>query len=452
MKILNSAIPAVETNAEPSSGISRRQFLQTGSSALAGATLLSAVPIGRSAHAAGNDLLKVALVGCGSRGNGAADQALSSFGQTKLVTMADVMPDKIQKGLAYLERLHGDKVDVPAERQFTDFDGYKKAIALADVVILATSPGFRPIHFEEAVRQGKHVFMEKPVATDAPGIRQFLAAAGEAKKMNLKVGVGLQRRHQRDYLETVKRIQDGAVGDIQLLRCYWDGGSRDGVEREPGETEMHYQIRNWYYFTWLSGDHIVEQHVHNIDVCYWIKGAHPVRAQGMGGRQVRNSKRHGQIFDHHFVEFEYADGSRMLNQCRQIPGCWPSISEHVSGSKGTADLIAGRNLFVIKGANAWRYNSKQKSGNAYQQEHDDLFNAIRNDKPYNEADFAGISTMTAILGRMCTYSGQQIDWDDAFNSKIELLPRTFGWDVEPLVMPDKDGFYPVARPGSTVCV
>ena len=200
------------------------------------------------------------------------------------------------------------KVDVPPDRQFTDFDGYKKAIALADVVILATSPGFRPMHFEEAVRQGKHVFMEKPVATDAPGIRQLLAAAEEAKKKNLKVGVGFQRRHQRSYLEIVKRLHDGAVGDIQMLRVYWDGGSRDGVERLPNETEMHYQIRNWYYFTWLSGDHIVEQHCHNIDVGNWIKGAHPVRAQGMGGRQVRNAKRHGQIFDHHFVEFEYADG------------------------------------------------------------------------------------------------------------------------------------------------
>jgi predicted dehydrogenase len=169
----------------------------------------------------------------------------------------------------------------------------KKAIALADVVILATSPGFRPIHFAEAVRQSKHVFMEKPVATDAPGVRSVLASAEEAKKKNLKVGVGLQRRHKAGYVETIKRIQDGALGDLVLLCCYWDGGSRDGVERLPGETEMHYQIRNWYYFTWLSGDHIVEQHVHNIDVVNWSKGAQPVRAQGMGGRQVRNAKRHG---------------------------------------------------------------------------------------------------------------------------------------------------------------
>jgi len=440
------------TSTESKSAVSRRQFLQTGSSALAGAALLGALPIERSAHAAGSELLKIALVGCGGRGSGAADQALRTAGNTKLVAMADVLPEKLEKGLASLQAQHPEKVDVPPDRQFTDFDGYKKAISLGDVVILATSPGFRPIHFEEAVRQGKHVFMEKPVATDAPGIRQLLAAAEEAKKKNLKVGVGLQRRHQRGYLEIVKRLQDGAVGDLTLLRCYWDGGSRDGVERLPNETEMHYQIRNWYYFTWLSGDHIVEQHVHNIDVCNWIKCAHPVRAQGMGGRQVRNAKRHGQIFDHHFVEFEYADGARMLSQCRQIPGCWPSVSEHVLGTKGSADLDDGRKLFVIKGPAAWRYNTKQAQQNAYQQEHDDLFDAIRNDKPLNEAEFAGTSTMTAILGRMCTYSGQQIEWEDAINSKIELLPKTFGWDAPPLVLPDANGFYPVAMPGRTVCV
>ncbi|HOX56449.1 MAG TPA: Gfo/Idh/MocA family oxidoreductase [Candidatus Paceibacterota bacterium] len=436
----------------PKSSISRRRFLQTGSSALAGATLLGSLPAATSVHPAGNDLIKIALVGCGGRGSGAANQALKAAGNAKLVALADLLPEKLGQSLASLQGQHPDKVNVPPDQQFTDFDGYKKAIALADVVILATSPGFRPIHFEEAVRQSKHVFMEKPVATDAPGIRQLLAAAEEAKKKNLKVGVGFQRHHQRGYLETVKRLHDGALGDIMSLRCYWDGDSRDGVERLPGETEMHYQIRNWYYFTWLSGDHIVEQHCHNIDVCNWIKGAHPVRAQGMGGRQVRNARRHGQIFDHHFVEFEYADGVRMLSQCRQIPGCWTSVSEHVLGTKGSADLIAGRNLFAIKGAESWRYNAKDARKDAYQQEHEDLFDAIRNDKPFNEAEWAGISTMTAILGRMCTYSGQQIEWDAALNSKIELLPKTFGWDVPPPVLPDADGFYPVAMPGQTVVV
>src|ERR1051325_3609144 len=381
----------MNSNASAANAVSRRQFLQASSTALAGAAI-GALSIERAAHAASSDQLKLALVGCGGRGSGAAGQALSTSCNLKLVAMADLQPEQLEKGLSNLKELHADKIDVPKEHQFTDFDGYKKAIALADVVILATSPGFRPVHFEEAVRQGKHAFLEKPVATDAPGVRRVIAAAAEAKKKNLKVGVGFQRHHQRAYLEMVKRIQDGAVGEIQLLRAYWDGGSRDGVERQPGEKEMHYQIRNWYYFTWLSGDHIVEQHCHNIDVCNWIKGDHPVRAQGMGGRQVRNAKRHGQIFDHHFVEYEYADGSRMISQCRQIPGCWPTISEHAVGTTGSVDLGADRYGYIIKGANAWRFNSKQVNKNPYQQEHDDLFTAIRNDKSYSEAESGAIST------------------------------------------------------------
>ncbi len=429
--------------------ISRRQFLHSGSAALTGATLLSTIPLHTAVHAAGTDLLKIALVGCGGRGSGAASQALTTAGPTKLVAMADLLPEQLEKGLASLKTAHEDKVDVPPNRQFTDFNGYKQAIALADVVILATSPGFRPIHFEEAVRQGKHVFMEKPVATDPAGIRRVLASAAEAKKKNLKVGVGFQRHHQNGYIESIKRIQDGAVGEIQLLRCYWDGGSRDGVERLPGEGEMHYQIRNWYYFTWLSGDHIVEQHVHNIDVCNWIKGTHPVRAQGMGGRQVRNAKRHGHIFDHHMVEFEYEDGTRMLSQCRQIPGCWSTVSEHVLGTKGSADLIAGRNLFVIKGSTPWRFGEKAGRKDAYQQEHDDLFHAIRNNEPFNEAEWAALSTMTGILGRMCTYSGQKLEWAEAMESKMELVPNPCSWDTQPPVLPDAAGFYPVAMPGRT---
>lgn len=429
--------------------LSRRGFLKTTTTAVVGGTVLGGLAIERAAHAAGDDTLKIALVGCGGRGSGAASQALSAPGSTKLIALADVRPEQLEKGLKVISAQHPDRVDVPPDHQFTDFDGYKKAIALADVVILATSPGFRPIHFEETVRQGKHVFMEKPVATDAPGIRRVLTAAAESKKKNLKVGVGLQRRHKNGYIETVKRLQDGAIGDIELLRCYWDGGSRDGVERMPGETEMHYQIRNWYYFTWLSGDHIVEQHVHNIDVCNWIKDAHPIRAQGMGGRQVRNAKRHGQIFDHHFVEYEYADGSRMISQCRQIPGCWPSISEHALGNKGLADLANDSNSFIIKGANPWQHPIKDRGIDPYQQEHNDWFDAIRNDKPYNEAETGAISTMTAIMGRMATYSGKMVAWEKAINSQLELLPKEFSWDAMPLVLPDADGWYPVAMPGKT---
>lgn len=444
---MNSSNPNI-----PESPISRRRFLTTTSTAIVGGSVLGTLAPERAAFSSSNETLKIALIGCGGRGTGAANQALSTPGSTKLVALADVRPEQLEKCLNTLKAGKAEQVDVSPEHQFTGFDGYQKAIALADVVILATSPGFRPIHFAEAVRQGKNIFMEKPVATDAPGIKQVLASAQEAKAKNLKVGVGLQRHHKAGYLETVKRIQDGALGDLQVLRCYWDGGSRDGVERMPGETEMHYQIRNWYYFTWLSGDHIVEQHVHNIDVVNWIKGAHPVRAQGMGGRQVRNAKRHGQIFDHHFVEFEYADGTRMFSQCRQIPRCWPNISEHALGAKGEAELNNDRDLFAIKGSNPWRHQRRGRPIDPYQQEHDDLFDAIRNNKPYNEAEYGATSTMTGILGRMATYSGLQIEWDDAINSKIELLPKTFSWDALPLVLPDSEGFYPVAVPGKTVCV
>ncbi len=444
---------SIEPNPSPASvSLTRRGFLKTSTAAVVGGAVLGGLAVERAAFAASDETLKIALVGCGGRGSGAANQALSAPGSTKLVAMADVRPEQLAKGLKAISTQHPDRVDVPPEHQFTDFDGYKKAISVADVVILATSPGFRPIHFEEAVRQGKHAFMEKPVATDAPGIRRVLAAAGESKKKNLKVGVGFQRRHKNGYIETVKRLQDGAIGDIQFLRCYWDGSSRDGVERMPGETEMHYQIRNWYYFTWLSGDHIVEQHVHNIDVCNWIKGAHPVTAQGMGGRQVRNAKRHGQIFDHHFVEYEYADGSRMISQCRQIPGCWPSVSEHAHGTRGTADLVNDRNDFVIKGATPWRHPDKDRGIDPYQQEHNDWFDAIRNDKPYNEAESGAHSTMTGIMGRMATYSGKEVTWGKAINSKLELLPKEFSWDALPLVLPDADGWYPVALPGKTEAV
>ncbi len=430
--------------------ITRRTFLHDSTTAAAGAALLTTLPVARFAHAAGGDTLKIAMVGCGGRGSGAANQAMIADPGTKLRAMCDVQEEKLLSSLSSLRTQHPDRVDVPFERQFTTFDGYKKAIAEADAVILATSPGFRPLHFEEAVKQGKHVFMEKPVATDAPGVRRVLAAAEEATKKGLKVAVGLQRHHQPSYMETVKRLQDGAVGDIHTMRAYWLGNARGGLERKDGKTEMQYQIRNWYYFTWLSGDHNVEQHIHNIDVINWIKGTHPVRAQGMGGRQVRNQKIHGQIFDHHFVEYEYADGSRMFSQCRQGQlGTYNQVTEHVQGSKGTADLGVQGRLFRITGPNAWELRLK-KAEDGHQLEHYPWLEAIRNNKPYNEARHGAMSTMTAILGRMATYSGKMVEWDQAFDSKLSLVPDgPLDWNSVPPVVPDADGWYPVAVPGKT---
>jgi predicted dehydrogenase len=262
--------------------------------------------------------------------------------------------------------------------------------------------------------------------------------------------VGLQRHHQKAYQETVKRLQDGAAGEITSMTSYWLGNSRAGVERIPGEGELQYQLRNWYYFTWLSGDFIVDQHIHNIDIINWIKGGHPVRAQGMGGRQVRNDRKlHGQIFDHHFVEYEYADGSKLFSQCRQgQPGTHQKVSEHVVGTKGSADLNVQGRLFRITGPNEWELRLKQGE-DGHQLEHFPLIAAIRNDKPHNELEIAAISTMTAIMGRMATYSGKLIEWDEAMNSKAQLMPETVTWDMAPPVTPDADGNYPIAVPGRT---
>ncbi|MGN6385971.1 MAG: Gfo/Idh/MocA family protein [Verrucomicrobiota bacterium] len=429
----------------PLGPVSRRNFLQTTS--FAAGALAAGLSIERTAHAAGDDLLKIALIGCGGRGSGAASQALSTKGNIKLVAMGDAFRDRLESSYNELKKNAGDKVDVPEENKFVGFDAYKKAIALADVVILATPPGFRPIHFEDAVRQGKHIFMEKPVAIDGAGVKQVLAAAEEAKKKNLKVGVGLQRHHQIGYIETIKRLHDGAIGDILAARCYWNDGGVWVKERQPNQTEMEYQMRNWYYFVWIGGDHIVEQHIHNLDVINWVKNDFPIRCHGIGGRQVRTGKQYGEIFDHHAVEFEYADGSRCFSQCQHTRGTWSSVSEHVIGSKGLCD-VGG---FRITGPNAWQWKQRNNP-NPYQVEHDDLFDAIRNDKPYNEAVRGAMSTLTAIMGRDATYSGKLIERDAVLNSPIERRPSAYTWDATPPTLPDKDGFYPVAIPGTTIVV
>jgi myo-inositol 2-dehydrogenase/D-chiro-inositol 1-dehydrogenase len=445
---------------------SRRDFIKTSS------TLAAAAALAPGVFAANDDTLKLALVGCGGRGSGAASQALSTSGSVKLVAMADVFRDRLDDSYNNLKAQHADRVDVSEDNKFIGFDAYKHAIAEADVVILATPPGFRPPLLEEAVRQGKHIFTEKPLAVDGPGVRKVLAAAEVAKQKNLKVGVGLQRRHQLGYLETLKRLQDGEIGDIVAMRCYWNGSgvwtrARKDLEAKAGRplSEMEYQMRNWYYFVWLCGDHIVEQHIHNLDVINWVKDGHPVRAWGMGGREVRKGPDHGEIFDHHAVEYEYADGSRCSSQCRHIGGCWDSVSEYAVGSKGTCDISshiirasksatgAGSSdqpkIVSPHGGVTWRF-STEGAKDPYQQEHDDLFAAIRNDTPYNELVRGAHSTLTAVIGRMATYSGKEIKWEDALNSSIDTMPKTLAWDANPPTLPDGDGLYKIAVAGVTV--
>ncbi len=333
------------------------------------------------------------------------------------------------------------------DQKFDGFDGYKKAIDMADVVILATPPGFRPQHFEYAVQNNKHIFMEKPVATDAPGVRKVLEMAEVAKQKKLNVIVGLQRHYQTVYLELMKRLHDGAIGEITSGQAYWNGGGVWTRARQANQTEMEYQMRNWYYFNWLCGDHIVEQHIHNIDVINWAKNAHPVSAQGMGGREVRKGPDSGQIFDHHYVEFTYADGSIMNSQCRHIQGCWNKVAESVMGTKGRAD--SSGTIYDLKGNIIWKHRDRNDP-NPYQQEHDELFAAVANGEfKYSDGENGAHATMSAILGRMATYSGQMISWDDALNSDLSLMPTRYAWDANPPIMPDADGNYPVPVPGAT---
>ncbi|MBI3838708.1 MAG: Gfo/Idh/MocA family oxidoreductase [Planctomycetia bacterium] len=444
--------PSAIASGKPSAA-SRRDFLKT-STAIVGGALAGSLAIARSAHAAGDDQIRIALIGCGGRGTGAANQALSTQGNVKLIAMADIYKDHLDHSYQTLLKQENlkSRIDVPDDRKFVGFDAFQKALdAGPDLVILATPPGFRPMHFEAAVKANKHIFMEKPVATDAPGVRRVLAAAEESKKRNLAVGVGLQRHHQNVYLETIKRLQDGAIGEIIATRVYWNGSTPWMHERKPGQSEMDYQLTNWYYFTWICGDHIVEQHIHNMDVINWLKNGYPVKANGMGGCQVRKGKDYGETFDHHCVEFEYADGSRMFSQCRHIPGCWNSVSEHAHGTKGTANIGNG----MIKSTSGstvetWRYRGP--TPDPYQVEHDDLFASIRSGNPINEAENGAKSTMTAILGRMCTYSGKEVTWDQAINSEINLAPDEFSFAATPKSLPDANGLYQLPVPGLTKVV
>ena len=431
---------------------SRRDFVKH-TSLLAGGIIAAPLITSANYFSGADDIIKVAVVGCGGRGTGAAVQALSTKQNVQLVAMADAFADRLAssyKNIADALKEEGleKRLQVKEENKFVGFDAYKKAIRLADVVILATPPGFRPIHFEESIRQNKQVFMEKPVATDPAGVQKVLQVAEEAKRKKLNVVVGLQRRYQNSYKELIKRLQDGEIGDVLSAQAWWNN---DGVwvnPRKPGMTEMEYQMRNWYYFVWLCGDHITEQHVHNIDVINWAVDGFPVTAQGMGGREVRKGKDYGEIFDHHYVEFQYGDGTILNSQCRHIKGTMSKVDELIIGTKGKIFFDDGR-ITDLKGKTIYQFDKKMEN-QPYQAEHDELFAAIaKGEYKFMDAERGAKSTMTSILGRMATYSGQQVAWDKAINSGINLQPAVYAWDAKPQVLPDSEGLYAVAVPGVT---
>ena len=423
----------------------RRSFLVQAAAASVGAGLAAKLPALPLVHAGGGDELRIGLIGCGGRGTGAAGQALSTKGPVKLVAMADVFADRLQGALAALQEnpAFKDRIEVPAARRFVGFDAAAQLIASdVDVVLIATPPHFRPSHFEAAVAAGKHVFFEKPVAVDAPGVRRVLAANEIARAKQLAVVCGLQRHHQFGYQQAMQRIHQGALGRILFARCAWDMGSLWNKPREPGWSDMEWQLRNWLYFTWLSGDHIVEQHVHNLDVVNWALRSHPLRARGMGGRQVRTDAQFGHIYDHHSVQFEYPDGVWLFSECRQIDGCVNDVTEHVYGADGECHMSTdGWRITGKSGARTvggWEYDGDKND--PYQTEHDDLFASIRAQQPLNEGQMVAESTMTAIMGRMATYSGREITWDKALASNETWGPRQYEFGslpVDPVPMPGR---------------
>ena len=429
---------------------SRRSFLKKSSILVAGSAVAGGLTIARAAHPFGTDTIKIGLVGCGGRGTGAAIQAMNtSGGDVHLVAMGDVFDDRLQGSYRSIKGKHGDKVKVTKDTQFVGYDAFEKVLGSEiDMIILATPPGFRPMHFEAAVKAGKNVFMEKPVATDAPGVRRVLEANKIAKEKGLAVQVGLQRRHEVAYRETMMKIkEEGLIGDIILTRAYWNSGGVWVRPRQDKQTELEYQMRNWYYFNWLCGDHIDEQHIHNIDVINWLMDGFPVTAQGQGGREVRNGDDHGQIFDHHFVEFTYANGTKFFSQCRHIRKCYNSVSEHAHGTKGYADISGGK-IYNPSGEMVWKTNGAR---GGHQEEHHDLFRDLRAGKIPNEAEYGAKSTMTSIFGRMATYSGQLIKWDDAIGSELALadVDSLKSMDNEAPVKPNDDGTYPCPIPGES---
>jgi predicted dehydrogenase len=437
---------------------SRRQFLQRGTSAVAASGALAAaattpgLSFARSAHSAGSDRIKLGLIGAGNRGAGAVCQAMATNNcQVELHAIADAFSDRLDETLQTCREEHETKVFVPEENRFVGFDGYQKVIESdVDMVVLATPPGFRPLHFEAAIDAGKHVFMEKPVAVDAPGIRRVLASGEKAKEKNLAVQVGLQRRHERAYRETIDKLKDGIIGNLNFSRVYWNSGGVWCKSRSPEQTELEYQMRNWYYFNWLCGDHIVEQHIHNMDVINWLLDDYPATAQGQGGRLTRNGIDHGEIYDHHIVEYTYANGHKMFSQCRHMKDCWGEVREFVHGSKGYADIKAGQ-IFDLEGNEIFKCQEGKGQRAGHQQEHYDLFEDLANGKIPNETEYGAKSTMTAILGRLATYTGQMLKWSDAINSNVSLA------DVESLksfedqapVIPDEEMRYPIAKPGDS---
>jgi predicted dehydrogenase len=411
---------------------SRRAFLTTSAASVAATTLLPG-----AYAAAGDDVLRIGLVGCGGRGTGAAKQALRADSRVKLVAMCDAFMDRLEESLSGLKTSKetkdiAAKIDVTPERCFEGFNGYKQLLASGvDVVLLCTPPGFRPLHLRAAIEAGKHVFCEKPVAVDASGVRSVIESARLAREKNLSLCSGFCYRYDQAKRETVKRIHGGMIGDVAAMHItyltsplWWRGS-------DPKWSEMHYQMRNWYYFTWLSGDFLVEQHCHNFDKANWVlKGAEPLSAAGVGGRQVRTDPKYGNIYDHFSVTLEYPGGVKLFSTCRQMAGCSGDVNDHVIGTRGSAQLMKHTIAEHGAGGKQWEFEGEAKD--MYQVEHDELFAGIRSGKLVNDGESAAHSTLMALMAREAAYSGKRITWKQMLASKQDLSPKAYEWGPNPV--------------------
>src|SRR5262245_15983520 len=394
-----------------SESINRRDFLT------AGAAVAGTLAFQGALYAADSQTMNVGLIGCGGRGMGAVRNILDADKNVQIVGLCDLFEDKVKRALGNLQKgKRTDQIVASPETCFHGFDGYKKLLQVQDLnyVIIATPPGFRPYHLEAAIEAGKNIFTEKPVAVDVAGIRKCLELVTKSKEKNLKIAAGTQRRHQAGYIETMKQVHNGLIGDIVSARVYWNGTTPwDHTPRPKGMSDAHYQLYNWYHFVWLCGDHIVEQHVHNLDVANWALKGNPIKATGMGGRsnrRVGDPKDAGHIFDHFAVEYEYPNNVIVQSYCRQIDGCANAVDEHFVGTKGRV-YTNNNGTYLLNGKEL----APADRIDPYVQEHNDLINAIRDDKPINELENVTNSTFTAILGRMSAYSGKALKWDDVLH-------------------------------------
>ncbi len=424
----------------------RRTFVKASTTMAVGSTLLSGFSINALGASKPNEL-RVGLVGCGGRGTGAAFEALKTAPNVKLTAMADAFEDRVESSYMRLSNEFGSQVSISKKDKYVGFDGYKKVIEKCDVVILATPPPFRPIHFEAAVKADKHVFMEKPLFVDIPGYHKIISTNELAKQKNLNVAVGLQLRFEPGYQELMAQIKEGVIGDVRSLNAYYNVGAPKIHPREEGQTEMQYQMRNWRYFTWLWGGQLSGQTIHQIDIINWLMNDYPTTVNGLGGRIAFSGPNQGNTYDHHYAEFEYDSGIKLHVQSKNIDSTWNRNGFEIVGTKGSANDHS--RIYDASGKVIWQYRNRDQRAGSSQLCQSEFINSVLEGKPLNQTEYGAGSSLTCVMGRMAIHSGKRITMEEALASERSILPKEWSWDTD---MPDKpgpDGNYPIPIPGKT---